>query len=263
MTHLAALGRPGVAVRAHYGALPSMAGLGQTSGGESRCARVRDERAVASQEVTVPRTEIAAVERRKTNAAQRICDAALATDASFGAPPPPSFARGFFNRCTAGGAVPIIVINAARGAAALRRARTYHAEVLVMTDTTDSRDKQATEAGAMAKPRGRRASSMPAPQPDVDLGRRIMAAREKLARKLMRLAAEAKGLWRDCERPPCRRARTCRGAPQFPCLALHKAPPLSPEESASVAADILRALRAQRQRRAEERADGFDEVVEE
>jgi hypothetical protein len=71
-----------------------MAGLGQTSGGESRCARVRDERAVASQEVTVPRTEIAAVERRKTNAAQRICDAALATDASFGAPPPPS-ARGF------------------------------------------------------------------------------------------------------------------------------------------------------------------------
>ena len=30
-----ALGRPGVTVRAHYGALPSMAGLGQADGGET------------------------------------------------------------------------------------------------------------------------------------------------------------------------------------------------------------------------------------
>lgn len=96
--------------------------------------------------------------------------------------------------------------------------------------------------------------------PDLDLGRRITEAREKLARRLMRLAAEAKETWRGCARRSCRRAKTCRGELPLPCLALHKAPPLSPEESAWIAADILRALRTQRQRLA---AAGLAEEVEE
>ena len=38
-TYPRALGRPGVTVRAHYGALPSMAGRGRTKGGEIRPGR--------------------------------------------------------------------------------------------------------------------------------------------------------------------------------------------------------------------------------
>ncbi len=44
------LGRPGVIVRAHYGALPSMAGRDKVNGGESR----RDGREAAAQIVGQP-----------------------------------------------------------------------------------------------------------------------------------------------------------------------------------------------------------------
>lgn len=119
----------------------------------------------------------------------------------------------------------------------------------------DTMRKRATVAKAKSA-----TAALCTPEPDIDLGRNIMAAREKLARRLMRLAAEAKESWRGCARPSCRRAKTCRGELPLPCLALHKAPPLSPEESAWVAADILRALRAQRQRLA---AAGLVEEMEE
>lgn len=92
-----------------------------------------------------------------------------------------------------------------------------------------------------------------------DPGRDITAAREQLARRLMRLAAEAKETWRGCARRSCRRAKTCRGELPLPCLAAHKGPPLSPEESAWVAADILRALRVQRRQL---EAEGFAEEFE-
>ena len=86
-----ALGRPRVAVRAHYGALPSMAGRGQGKAGESL-----PERCPGS---TAPEPEIATVERRKAfpllvSDASGTMSRPLSKVAPFGAPPP-SFGRRF------------------------------------------------------------------------------------------------------------------------------------------------------------------------
>jgi hypothetical protein len=92
-------GRPRVAVRAHYGALPSMAGRARTRGGESHPAReVKSLRPVAGR--TAPGTEIAAnsaglfacVERRggEMGRSQGPCRAPKRgiVEAPFGAPLP-------------------------------------------------------------------------------------------------------------------------------------------------------------------------------
>jgi hypothetical protein len=92
---------------------------------------------------------------------------------------------------------------------------------------------------------------------DADAPRDLNAERDKLALTLMRLVAEAKELWRGCARPACRRAKTCRGAPHFACVAALKLSPLSAEDSARTAAELLQALQAQmRRRRAARAAEG-------
>jgi hypothetical protein len=149
-------------------------------------------------------------------------------------------------------------------------------KVWIMTDTRDNKQKK--DAGQRQRSRRQQRTTMRerataseksaavtsarmtavAMVPDLDLGRGTMVAREQLARRLMRLAAEAKETWRGCARRACRRAKTCHGELPLPCLAAHKGPPMSPEESAWVAADILRALRA---RRRQLDAEGFAEEI--
>lgn len=124
---------------------------------------------------------------------------------------------------------------------------------------TTMRERAATQKKAIAATSAKTTAVAKAAEPDLDLGCGTMAAREQLARRLMRLAAEAKETWRSCARPACRRARTCRGELPLPCLAAHKGPPMSPEESAWIAADILRALRA---RRRQLEAEGFAAAFE-
>jgi hypothetical protein len=62
-TYPCALGRPGVTVRAHYGALPSMAGRGQVEGGRKPAGVVLAATSLARK--YGPPAQIAAVARRK------------------------------------------------------------------------------------------------------------------------------------------------------------------------------------------------------
>lgn len=126
-------------------------------------------------------------------------------------------------------------------------------------ERTTMRERATASAKPAAATSAKTTAAAKAAEPDLDLGCGTMVAREQLARRLMRLAAEAKETWRSCARRACRRAKTCRGELPLPCLAAHKGPPLSPEESAWVAADILRALRA---RRRQLEAEGFAEEFE-
>jgi hypothetical protein len=89
-------------------------------------------------------------------------------------------------------------------------------KVWIMTDTRDNKQKK--DAGQRQRSRRQQRTTMRerataseksaavtsarmtavAMVPDLDLGRGTMVAREQLARRLMRLAAEAKETWRGC-----------------------------------------------------------------
>jgi hypothetical protein len=95
-----------------------------------------------------------------------------------------------------------------------------------------------------AQPKADAAAAKEAPQPE----RSPDELRADFMRKLGQFVCQQRKTWRSCPRTGCRRARACT-APNYECINLPPAPPMTPEREAAIKASFFHAVRRELARR--------------